>query len=127
MKRIIDGLRNGLRAIAIQSLLTAILTVTLFVFPVFQTSQAQAAPQVTGDRATDKLIEKVQRDAEDLGDSPDRPIGQTGLKNIKKLGENIKETVDLNVRQKGAIYNPNEDNKIEALKQAQKETERNAK
>ncbi len=126
MKRIINGLRNGL-TIAVQSLLTAILVVALFVSPVFQTSPAQATPQVTGDRATDKLVEKIQRDAEDLGDSPDRPIGQTGLKNIKKLGENIKETVDLNVRQKGAIYNPNEDNKIEALKQAQKETERRAK
>ena len=126
MKRIINGLRNGL-TIAVQSLLIAILGVALFVSPVFQTNPAQATPQVTGDRATDKLVEKIQRDAEDLGDSPDRPIGQTGLKNIKKLGENIKETVDLNVRQKGAIYNPNEDNKIEALKQAQKETERNAK
>ncbi|MGV0025579.1 hypothetical protein [Phormidesmis priestleyi] len=126
MKRIINGLKNGL-TIAVRSLLTAVLAVTLFVFPVFQTSQAQAAPQVTGDRATDKMVEKIQQDAEDLGDSPDRPIGQTGLKNIKKLGENIKETVDLNVRQKGAIYNPNEDNKIEALKQAQKETERNTK
>jgi hypothetical protein len=123
MKRIL----NGLKTIAVRSLLTAILAVTLFAFPMFQMSQAQAAPKVTGDRATDKMVEKIQRDAEDLGDSPDRPIGQTGLKNIKKLGENIKETVDLNVRQKGAIYNPNEDNKIEALKQAQKETERNAK
>jgi hypothetical protein len=127
MKRIINGLKNGLRAIAVQSLLTAVLAMALFVFPVFQTSQAQAAPQVMSDRTTDKLVEKIQRDAEDLGDSPDRPIGQTGLKNIKKLGENIKETVDLNVRQKGAIYNPNENNKIEALREAQKETERNAK
>ncbi|KAM3092486.1 hypothetical protein ACKFKG_08435 [Phormidesmis sp. 146-35] len=126
MKRIIDGLKNG-STIAVQSLLTIVLAVALLVSPVFQTSSAQATPQVTGDRATDKMIQKIQQDAEDLGDSPDRPIGQTGLKNIKKLGENIKETVDLNVRQKGAIYNPNEDNKIEALKQAQKETERNAK
>ncbi|KAM3110122.1 hypothetical protein [Phormidesmis sp. 146-33] len=126
MKRIIDGLKNGL-TIAVQSLLTIVLAVALLVSPVFQTSSAQATPQVTGDRATDKMIQKIQQDAEDLGDSPDRPIGQTGLKNIKKLGENIKETVDLNVRQKGAIYNPDEDNKIEALKQAQKETERNAK
>ncbi len=37
-------------------------------------------------------VEKGQRMAEDLGDSKDRPIGQTGLKNIKELAKNIPET-----------------------------------
>lgn len=78
-------------------------------------------------QASDRMVQKIQRDAEDLGDSPDHPIGQTGLKNIKKLGENIKETVDLNVRQKGAIYNPNESDKLGALKKAQDQSERAAK
>ena len=55
------------------------------------------------DKAT---IKKIQREAEDLGDSPERPIGDTGLKNIRKLGENIPETLDLKARQTRDIYAP---------------------
>ncbi|NJK52270.1 MAG: hypothetical protein HC936_04590 [Leptolyngbyaceae cyanobacterium SU_3_3] len=79
--------------------------------PGLQPSSAQAAPQLIADRSTDTMVKKVQRDAEDLGDSPDHPIGQTGLKNIRNLGDNIKETVELNARQKSALYNPDVDNK----------------
>lgn len=50
----------------------------------------------TVDSAT---IKRIQQKAEDLGDRPDRPIGDTGLKNIKNLGENVPETIDLNDRQ----------------------------
>ncbi len=93
----------------------------------FYSNRQSAQTNSMNGQASDRMIQKIQRDAEDLGDSPDHPIGQTGLKNIKKLGENIKETVDLNVRQKGAIYNPNESDKLGALKKAQEQSERAAK
>jgi hypothetical protein len=102
MNQVISGLKN----IGLRQLFTIFLTAIAFlVIPAFSysaASQAQAGTLIadsdsyTVDRAT---IKKIQDKAEDLGDSPERRIGDTGLKNIKKLGENIPETVDLNARQ----------------------------
>lgn len=97
---------NWLKNITFRQIATLLLTaITFFAIPAFSysnTVQAQADTLIaagdsyTVDKAT---IKRIQNKAEDLGDSPDRPIGDTGLKNIKKLGENIPETIDLNARQ----------------------------
>ena len=118
------------RTAGFRSIVTLVLVV-LIAIPTsgfYSNRQSEQASSMTGQNPSGQaMIQKIQRDAEDLGDSPDRPIGQTGLKNIKNLGENIKETVDLNVRQKGAIYNPKESDKVEALKKAQEQSEKAAK
>ena len=120
MNRVTNWLQMvGLRAAV------AVIFIALTVLFIPAVSLAASMPSQTS--SGQDMIQKIQRDAEDLGDSPDRPIGKTGLKNIKKLGENIKETVDLNVRQKGAIYNPKESDKIGALKEAQEKAEKAAK
>lgn len=126
MSQITQWFRNaGLRSIITLAL------VVLIAIPAsgfYSNRGSEQAGSMTGQNSSGQaMIQKIQRDAEDLGDSPDRPIGQTGLKNIKNLGENIKETVDLNIKQKGAIYNPKESNKVEALKEAQEQSERAAK
>lgn len=52
--------------------------------------------QADKDNSVDKAtVKRIQNKAEDLGNSQ-RPIGDTGLKNIKNLGENIPETIDRN-------------------------------
>jgi hypothetical protein len=91
---------------------------TFLIIPAFSYNkavQAQADTLIadkdsyTVDKAT---IKKIQDKAEDLGDRAERPIGDTGLKNIKKLGENIPETIDLNARQGFVGGDPNKlDNK----------------
>jgi hypothetical protein len=121
---------NWLRTVGLRAMVAAIfIALTALSIPTVSLSQMSAqASSMKSQTSSDKgMIQKIQKDAEDLGDSPDRPIGKTGLKNIKNLGENIKETVDLNVRQKGAIYNPKESDKIGALKEAQKKAEKAAK
>lgn len=50
------------------------------------------------DAGTKASIKSIQDQAEDLGNGR-RNIGETGLKNIKKLGENIPETIELKARQ----------------------------
>ena len=117
------------RTVGLRSIVTLALAVLTFLsIPAFYSSQlsAQAGSMISKSSSPD-MVQKIQRDAEDLGDSPDHPIGQTGLKNIKNSGENIKETVDLNIKQKGAIYNPKELDKVGALKKAQDKAERSAK
>ena len=96
-----------LQKLAVRKIITVFLVaITFLVLPAFgysQSLQAQAKPlavdtdSYTVDKAT---VKRIQEKAEDLGDSPERPIGDTGLKNIKKLGENIPETIDFNARQK---------------------------
>ncbi len=113
-----------------RSLLSGLVAATLL-FTGLVTAPAQAAPAFSGDRGSDvtkasdttykggnvittdgqeanpvtaKTVEKIKREAEDLGDSPSRPIGETGLKNIRKLGENIPETAKLKVKQTKEIY-----------------------
>ena len=124
MKQIISWLRTfGLR----QIITIFLATVTFLVVPAFNHSslQAQAAnPDVESGATVDSnTIKRIQQKAEDLGDSPDRPIGDTGLENIKQLGEKIPKTIDLNIRQQAAKYNPNEPNKKEALEESQKKVE----
>ncbi|HEY9698937.1 MAG TPA: hypothetical protein V6D10_16860 [Trichocoleus sp.] len=82
----------------------ACLTIALVVAPAFSFSQAieaqantriiQAEPNGV-DPLSDNTIKRVQRKAEDLGDGAKRDIGDTGLKNIRELPENIPETLDL--------------------------------
>lgn len=111
-----------------QIIIIFLATVTFLVVPAFNYSaslQAQAASAdvesgATVDRDT---IKRIQEKAEDLGDSPERPIGDTGLENIKQLGEKIPKVIDLNIRQQGAKYNPNEPNKKEAIDESQKKVE----
>ena len=125
MKQIISRLRTfGLR----QIITVFLATVTFLVVPAFNNSpsfQAQAAnPDVESGATVDSnTIKRIQQKAEDLGDSPDRPIGDTGLENIKQLGEKLPKTIDLNIRQQAAKYNPNEPNKKEALEESQKKVE----
>lgn len=125
MNRITQWLRNAGRSIVTLAL---VVLIALPTSGFYSNRQAGQTGTMTNQPSSGQdMIQKIQRDAEDLGDSPDRPIGQTGLKNIKKLGENIKETVDLNVKQKAAIYNPKELDKLGALKKAQDEVEKAAK
>lgn len=94
----------------------------------FADSQGVGLPVIQADQDTpDKgAIERIQQKAEDFGDSEERPIGDTGLENIRDLGKKIPETIDLNLRQKGAINNPKVDNKVEALDRGQVKAERSA-
>jgi hypothetical protein len=55
-----------------------------------------------------------------LGDAPGRRIGDTGLKNIKKLGENIPETLDLKARQTRITFDENESDKKGAMERLKK-------
>ncbi|MBW4545864.1 MAG: hypothetical protein KME25_15665 [Symplocastrum torsivum CPER-KK1] len=98
-------------------------TIAFFVIPAFSySSSVQAgtliaeADSYTVDKAT---IKRIQERAEDLGDRPDRPIGDTGLENIKELGENIPETLDLNARQGFFGGDPNDMDKKNAVDKVQ--------
>jgi predicted PurR-regulated permease PerM len=70
-------------------------------------------------RVDSATIKRIQQRAEDLGDRQDRPIGDTGLENIKKLGENIPETLDLNARQGFFSGDPNDLDKKNAVDKVQ--------
>jgi hypothetical protein len=93
---------SWIKAINLRQIITVFLVaMTFLVIPAFShnpSMQAQANTRVdnadsyTVDRAT---VKRIQGKAEDLGDRPDRPIGDTGLKNIKNLGENIPETLEM--------------------------------
>lgn len=102
MNQVFNWLKSsGIRHIAA----TCLIAMALLVIPAFSyipTFQAQAETLIanTGsDKVDSATIKRIQNKAEDLGDSSERPIGDTGLKNIRKLGENIPETIDLNARQ----------------------------
>lgn len=131
MKQIISRLRS----IGYRRVITLFLaTVTFLVAPVFNhnsLTQAQAATVNTrldarpvDPEVDSSTIKRIQEKAEDLGDSPERRIGDTGLENIKQLGEKIPKVIDLNVRQQGAKYNPNESNKVEAMEKAQEKVDK---
>lgn len=89
-----------------------LVAITFLVIPAFGDSpslQAQAKPltvETDSYKVDSATVKKIQDKAEDLGDSPERPIGDTGLKNIRKLGENIPETLKFNARQKLGTDNP---------------------
>lgn len=127
MKQIIGRLQTiGLRRI----IAVFLATVTFLVVPAFNHSkfpQAQAAElnTQTGEYnpVTPDTVKRIQEKAEDLGDAPGRRIGDTGLENIKQLGEKIPKAIDLNVRQAGSAYNPKEQNKKEAMERNQEQVE----
>ncbi len=106
---------SRLQKFGVRKIITVFLVaITFLVVPAFSYSkslQAQAKPlavetdSYTVDSGT---VKRIQEKAEDLGDSPERPIGDTGLKNIKKLGENIPETIKFNARQKLGTDDPKE-------------------
>jgi hypothetical protein len=104
-------------------------TLTLLVAPLFTHAALADLPVVQADQDTpDKgAIERIQQKAEDFGDSRERPIGDTGLENIRQLGKKIPETIDLNLRQKGVINNPDDQDKMGGMNQGQVQAERNAK
>ncbi|MCA1994986.1 MAG: hypothetical protein LDL41_23490 [Coleofasciculus sp. S288] len=106
MNRVKSWLKNvGLRQL-ISVFLVAIAFVVVPAFSYTHSLQAQAgnlnaeANSYTVDSAT---VKRIQEKAEDLGDRSEkrggRPIGDTGLKNIKNLGENIPETLEMRARQ----------------------------
>ena len=128
MKQIISRLRTvGLR----QIITVFLAAVTFLVVPAFNHSasvQVQAgelyAQAGEYNPVTPDTVKRIKEKAEDLGDSPERPIGDTGLENIKQLGEKIPKVIDLNIRQQGAKYNPNEPNKKEAFEEAQEKVDK---
>lgn len=128
MKSVMSWLKNvGLRRI----ITVFLVAITFLVAPAFNQSiflQAQAAPantQLDDNPVTSDTMKRIKEKAEDFGDSAQRPIGDTGLKNIKKLGENIPETLDLKARQTGVTFNPNEADKKAAMEEAQSKVEKN--
>lgn len=122
MKQIIGRLKT----IGLRQIITIFLaTMTFLVVPAFNSStllQAQAATPTVGSdfKSADPdvdagTVKRIQEKAEDLGDAPGRRIGDTGLENIKQLGESIPKTIDLRARQAGSAYNPKEANRKEAM------------
>jgi predicted PurR-regulated permease PerM len=102
MNRLISWLRN----ISLRQIVTVFMAaMTVLVIPAFSYNvsvQAQAETLIADTdsyKVDSATIKRIQEKAEDLGDSPERPIGDTGLKNIRKLGENVPETIELNARQ----------------------------
>ncbi|HEY9846856.1 MAG TPA: hypothetical protein V6D03_11750 [Candidatus Caenarcaniphilales bacterium] len=87
-----------------------LIAITFLVIPAFSGSelfQAQAEiliakidPPIADKAAAKRVIDEAE---DHVGD---RPIGDTGLKNIKELGDNIPETSELVVRQRSGIDQP---------------------
>lgn len=126
MKQIIGKIKQfGLRRIVTVFLAT----VTFLLIPALNISLSQSANAQTLNNpgeynpVTPDTVKRIQEKAEDLGDAPGRRIGDTGLENIKQIPEKIPKVIDLNIRQQGAKYNPNEPNKEEALEKAQEKVE----
>lgn len=102
---------KNIRIPSIRQLLSVFLmTLMFFGVPVLGYSQAHAASgsidealdTYTVDSAT---VKRIQDQAEDL--VGDRDVGHTGLKNIRQLGENIPETIELNARERFGDDHPN--------------------
>ncbi|AFZ29598.1 hypothetical protein Glo7428_1024 [Gloeocapsa sp. PCC 7428] len=124
------SMMNWFKNVGLRHVITVFLVaITFLVAPVFNQSvllQAQAAPanpELDENPVTSETMKRIKEKAEDFGDSAERPIGDTGLKNIKKLGENIPETLELKARQTGVTFNPNEADKKAAMEEAQSKVE----
>ena len=125
-----NQLTSWARKISLRQIVAVFMAaVALLIIPAFSynlSAQAQAQTLIADadsykvDSAT---IKRIQQKAEDLGDSPERPIGDTGLKNIRKLGENIPETIELNARQGFFSGDPDNLNKKTVLDKAQDKVE----
>lgn len=107
MKRGIYRLQNAWLRRIITGFLIAFAFLAVPAFGYGELLQVQAAPLIAtaGSPILDKdTAQKVVKRAEDrVGD---RPIGDTGLKNIKQLGKNIPETAELVVRQRTGTDKP---------------------
>lgn len=122
MKQIFGRLRNlGLR----QIITVFLATLTFLVIPAFNHSaslQAQAAElRNPGEYnpVTPDTVKRIKEKAEDFSDTSEKAVAETGLENIKQLGEKIPKAIELNARQAGSVYNPNEPNKMEAMERDQ--------
>jgi hypothetical protein len=127
-----------LQKLGLRQIITVFLVaITFIVVPAFgysQSLQAQADTLIAkGDSyiVDDATVKRIQDKAEDLGDSPERPIGDTGLKNIRKLGENIPETIKFNAEQKLGIDDPKDvlngaQNQVEKAVEGTKQAVKNA-
>ena len=122
MNRVISWFQS----INLRQIVTVFLVaIALIVIPAFSYNtsvQAQAGTLIAeadSYRVDSSTIKRIQQRAEDLGDRPDRPIGDTGLENIKELGENIPETLDLNARQGFFSGDPNDLDKKNAIDKVQ--------
>lgn len=118
MNRVISWLQT----VSLRQILSVFfVAITFLVIPAFsysQSIQAQAGTQVVADNSyvvDPATIKRIQEKAEDLGDAPGRRIGDTGLENIKELGENIPETIDLRARQGFVSGDPDDLNKKNVL------------
>ena len=130
MKQIISQLREfGLRRI----ITVFLVTVTFLLVPALSQSVAvQAAAETLTNPGeynpvTPDTVKRIQEKAEDLGDAPDRRIGDTGLENIKELPKKIPEVLNLKARQTAVTFDPNQTDKKEAMDEAQAKVESSKK
>lgn len=126
MKQVISRLREfGLRRI----ITVFLAAVTFLLVPALSQSVAvQAQAQELRNPGeynpvTPDTVKRIQEKAEDLGDAPDRRIGDTGLKNIKELPKKIPEVLNLKARQTAVTFDPNQADKKEAMDEAQAKVE----
>lgn len=115
-----------LRTLGLRQIITVFLaTLTFLVIPAFNHSaslQAQAAElRNTGEYnpVTPDTVKRIKEKAEDFSDTSEKAVAETGLENIKQLGEKIPKAIELNARQAASVYNPNEPNKMEAMERDQ--------
>lgn len=98
MRKFISKLSSHLRQVITVSL--ALIAILVISFPATADELRQPQQIITPDDGSETVdqntVKKIQRNAEDFGGED---IGDTGLKNIRKLGENIPETADLIRRQ----------------------------
>ncbi len=127
MKQIISRLRKfGLR----QIVTVFLAAVTFLLVPAMSQSVAvQAQAQELRNPGeynpvTPDTVKRIQEKAEDLGDAPDRPIGDTGLQNIKELPKKIPEVLNLKARQTAVTFDSNQADKKEAMDEAQAKVEK---
>lgn len=120
-----NQLFSSLKRLRLHQLIAVVFAAIAFlVIPTFTYNAAPAQADTLFTQADpyevdSATIKRIQEKAEDLGDSPERPIGDTGLKNIKKLGENIPETLDLNRRQGFFSGDPNDLDTEDVIDKAQ--------
>lgn len=98
MRKFISKLSSHLRQVITVSL--AVIAILAISFPAtadeLQQPQQIITPDDSSETVDQNTVKKIQKNAEDFGGED---IGDTGLKNIRKLGENIPETADLIRRQ----------------------------
>lgn len=118
---------SKLRKISLRQIISVFLSVLAFLaIPAFSYSpafQAQAETSKPADASTAANAKKVIDMAEDhVGD---RPIGDTGLKNIRKLGENIPETAQKIFEQRFGNDQPADKGNPNVVKEPRRELHNN--